>query len=100
MQTDNLNNSFLREAIFTASKGIVPDYTILLDSSLGSIVDRAKDSPFSRKDLSLQKHYNSISKAYKDYLPRYSQHSIVIKNENNAICSIDEQIVNIIKTIV
>lgn len=100
MQTDNLNNSFLREAIFTVSKGIVPDYTILLDSSLGSIVDRAKDSPFSRKDLSLQKHYNSISKAYKDYLPRYSQHSIVIKNKNNAICSIDEQIVNIIKTIV
>lgn len=68
-----IDRNYIRELIGFSANYIIPDYTIFLDTNLDTIMKRANESPFSRKDLSLPNQYDNMRKEYLENIEDFSQ---------------------------
>ena len=89
----NIDIPFLKSIVDYSCRGIVPDVTFFLDVSLETILKRAVQSPFTRKDIGLEKYYSELSETYIRFLNNYSKTSYIIdcdristKEVYNKIC--------------
>lgn len=75
------DNDFLSSAITVASRGIKPDFTILLEVSIETIINRSFSSPLSRKDIHLKEYYPCISNALHTGLSEYAKKYMIVSSE-------------------
>lgn len=74
----SMDYSVVRSMVNYSSRNIIPDVTFFLDVSLEVIKDRAKESPFTRKDIGLENYYNKLRNTYLSSLNDFSQKSFII----------------------
>ena len=78
----NLDSNFVREIVMFSSNYITPNFTIFLDASLETILDRTVESPLSRKDLTLPYRYDSIRDSYLDNIGDFSENFCIVNCSN------------------
>lgn len=88
----NNSTESLKSIITCASRGIVPDVTFFLDVSLDIIVSRSLNSPFSRKDIGLEKYYKDLRECYIDNLDCFSKKNYIINADRMTPCEVYEHI--------
>lgn len=74
----DFDSGFLHDLISFASNGIVPDFTIFVDTPLNVVLSRAEQCPMSRKDLGLSSYYYRLREAYISNLSYYSKEYLIV----------------------
>lgn len=78
----DFDNRFIRDLVRFSANSITPDYTFFLDIGLDVIIERAKTSPFSRKDLSLPHQYEDMRHAYLENIAAFSKAYHIVNCRN------------------
>lgn len=79
----NFDSAYLHDLITFASNGIIPDFTVFIDTPLDTILSRAKQCPMSRKDLGLSSYYHKLRDSYISNLPSYSKEYLIVNGTSN-----------------
>lgn len=79
----SLDRNFVRKVVMFSSNYIIPDFTIYLDASLETILDRTIQSPFSRKDLALPHQYENLRHSYLENIAEFSQNYCIVNCSNS-----------------
>lgn len=78
-----IDDIFLKKLVNISSMNIIPDITFFLDVSLNTIMDRARSSPFSRKDMEIEEYFNELKKNYIEYINIFSKKFYILDGEQD-----------------
>lgn len=80
-----IDESIVKTIVDYSSRGIIPDVTFFLDVSLQTILQRAINSPFTRKDIGLENYYYKLRENYISHIDDFSKKSYIIACDSMSI---------------
>lgn len=83
-----IDQSIVKTIVDYSSRGIIPDVTFFLDVSLETIIKRTIESPFTRKDIGLEKYYYKLRESYINHINDFSKKSYIIDCDNMSVTDI------------
>ena len=92
----NMNDTIVKNIVNFSARGIMPDITFFLDVSLDRIMERKKESPFSRKDIGIEDYYNNLRRKALEHISDFSNKSYIISCNNMTIDEIFSYVSSII----
>lgn len=92
----NFDSAYLHDLISFASNGIIPDFTVFVDTPLDTILQRAKQCPMSRKDLGLSSYYYKLRDSFISNLSSYSKEYLIVDGTANEY-ELTENVIEAIK---
>ena len=81
----NMDENLVRWIVDFSSRGIIPDVTFFLDVSLDTIMERKESSPFSRKDIGIEKYYYDFREKAIKQINEFSHKSFIISCDNKTV---------------